>query len=41
MILFPKIIVIALVIGALGLTAVGLIALIVMVLKDRKSRNIW
>ena len=41
MILFPKIIVVALVIGALGLTAVGLIALVAMLLKDRKSKNIW
>ncbi len=41
MILFPKIVVVALVLGALGLTAASLIALIVLVLKDRKSNKIW
>ena len=41
MLLFPKFIVIALIIGALCLTAIGLIALIALLLKDRKSKDIW
>jgi len=41
MILFPKIVVVALVVGALTLTGVSLIALIVMALKDRKSKKLW
>ena len=41
MILFPKFIVVGLVLGALGLTAVALVALIVMIIKDYISKNIW
>jgi len=41
MLLFPKFLVIALILGALVLTTAGLITLIVMILKDRKSKSIW
>lgn len=41
MLLFPKFVVIALILGALGLTAVAFVALIVMLVKDYKSKNIW
>lgn len=41
MLLFPKFLVVALILGALALTAVAFITLIVMVIKDFKSKNIW
>jgi len=41
MILFPKFIVVALVLASLGLTVAGLVTLLVMLLRDRKSKSIW
>ena len=41
MILFPTFIVVGLILGALVLTAVALVALVIMLLRDRKSKSIW
>lgn len=41
MILFPKVVVIALILGALALTAIAFTSLIVMIIKDFISKDIW
>ncbi len=41
MILFPKFIVVTLVLASLGLTVAGAVTLLVMLLRDRKSKSIW
>lgn len=41
MLLFPKIVVVVLVVGALLLTALALVALLSLFVKDRKSKSIW
>lgn len=41
MILFPPTLVFVLIVTALGLTAVGAVSLLVLLLRDRKSKNIW
>lgn len=41
MILFPKFLVVLLIYGALSLTAIAFISLIVMVVKDYLKKTIW
>lgn len=41
MIFFPKIVVIALILAAIALTAIGVGTLLWMVVKDIKSKNLW
>ena len=40
-VLFPKFVVIALIFAALGLTAVGVLTLLWMVVKDIISKDLW